>query len=81
MSEDEEREFWSNNDSTDYINWESAEKVVLYNLKPSSKKISFRLPEIMIENLKFLANRRDVPYQSLMKLFLAERISQELSIS
>lgn len=78
MNEDEEREFWSNRDSTDFIDWNSAEKVTLSNLKPSTKKISLRLPEIMIEELKVLANKRDVPYQSLMKIFLAERISKEL---
>ena len=78
MNEDEEREFWSNRDSTDFIDWNSAEKVTLSNLKPSTKKISLRLPEIMIEELKVLANKRDVPYQSLMKFFLAERISKEL---
>ena len=78
MNEDEEREFWSNHDSTEFIDWNSAEKVTLSNLKPSTKKISLRLPEIMIEELKVLANKRDVPYQSLMKIFLAERISKEL---
>ncbi len=77
MSEDEEREFWSKHDSTDFIDWNSAEKVTLSNLKPSTKKISLRLPEIMLEELKVLANKRDVPYQSLMKIFLAERISKE----
>lgn len=78
MNEDEEREFWSKHDSTEFIDWNSAQKVTLSNLKPSTKKISLRLPEIMIEELKVLANRRDVPYQSLMKIFLAERISEEL---
>ena len=78
MNEDEERKFWSDHDSTEFIDWNSAEKVTLSNLKPSTKKISLRLPEIMIEELKVLANKRDVPYQSLMKIFLAERISKEL---
>ena len=78
MNEEEERTFWSNHDSTDFIDWDSAEQVTLANLKPSSKKISLRLPEIMIEELKLLANRRDVPYQSLMKIFLADRIAKEL---
>ena len=77
-NEDEEREFWSGHDSTDFIDWSSSEKMTLSNLKPSTKKISLRLPEIMIEELKVLANRRDVPYQSLMKIFLAERISKEI---
>ncbi len=78
MSEDEERAFWSNHDSTEFIDWNSAEKITLSSLKPSTKKISLRLPEIMIEELKILANKRDVPYQSLMKIFLADRITKEL---
>jgi predicted DNA binding CopG/RHH family protein len=78
MNEDEERDFWSDNDSTDFVNWNSAEKVTLANLKPSTRKISLRLPEIMIEELKILANKRDVPYQSLVKVFLADRIAKEL---
>ncbi len=80
MHEDEERKFWSKHDSTDFVDWKTAEKMALSNLKPSTKKISLRLPEIMIEELKVLANKRDVPYQSLMKIFLAERISKELGI-
>ena len=78
MNEDEERDFWSSHDSTDFVDWNTAEKVTLSNLKPSTKKISLRLPEIMIEELKILANKRDVPYQSLMKVFLADRITKEL---
>jgi predicted DNA binding CopG/RHH family protein len=78
-SEDAEREFWSKADSTDYIDWEEAQKTILPNLKPSTKKISLRLPELMIEELKLLANKRDIPYQSLMKIFLAERIQRELN--
>lgn len=77
-SEDEERTFWATHDSTEYINWKKAKKVVLSNLKPSVKSISLRLPESMIEELKLLANKKDVPYQSLLKIFLAERIGEEL---
>jgi predicted DNA binding CopG/RHH family protein len=77
-NEDEEREFWATHDSTEYINWNRAEKVTFSNLKPSVKKISLRLPESMLEELKLLANKRDVPYQSLLKIFLAERIEKEL---
>ena len=77
-NEDEEREFWASHDSTDYINWSEAKKIIMPNLKPSLKTISIRLPEIMIEELKLIANKRDVPYQSLMKIFLAERVEQEL---
>jgi predicted DNA binding CopG/RHH family protein len=79
-NEDEERTFWATHDSTEYINWEKAKKVVLSNLKPSVKSISLRLPESMIEELKLLANKKDVPYQSLLKIFLAERIGEELKI-
>jgi len=77
-SEDKERDFWASEDSTDYIDWEKAERIVSPNLKPSTKKISLRLPELMLEELKLLANKHDVPYQSLMKMFLAERIEKEL---
>jgi predicted DNA binding CopG/RHH family protein len=77
-SEDEEREFWSISESTEYIDWSQSKKTVLPNLKPSTKKISLRLPEIMIDELKLLANKRDVPYQSLLKIFLSEKIEQEL---
>jgi len=75
--EDQEREFWSKEDSTDYIDWQAANRAVFSNLKPSTRKISLRLPETMIEELKLLANKRDIPYQSLLKVFLAERIQKE----
>ncbi|MDD5451385.1 MAG: BrnA antitoxin family protein [Desulfovibrionales bacterium] len=77
-SEDEERKFWATADSTEYVDWKKAGRVVLPNLKPSLKTISLRLPEFMIEELKLLANKRDIPYQSLLKMFLSERIEQEL---
>ena len=77
-NEDEEREFWASHDSTDYIDWSEAREVIMPNLKPTLKTISIRLPEIMLEELKLIANKRDVPYQSLMKMFLAERVEQEL---
>lgn len=77
-SEDKEREFWSKEDSTDYIDWSEGRPLVLPNLKPSLKTISLRLPEHMLAELKVLANKRDVPYQSLLKLFLAERLEEEL---
>lgn len=77
-TEAQEREFWGKHDSADYIDWKKAKKVTLSNLKPSSKTISIRLPEIVLEELKMLANKRDVPYQSLLKIFLAERIAEEL---
>ena len=77
-SADEERKFWASADSTEYINWKKAKRAILPNLKPSLKTISLRLPESMIEELKLLANKRDIPYQSLLKMFLAERIDKEL---
>ena len=80
-SEDQERAFWAKHDSADFIDWSKAERVTLPNLKPSVKTISLRLPEAMIAELKLLANKRDVPYQSLLKVFLAERIDRELKIA
>lgn len=77
-TEDEEREFWSTHDSTEFVDWTKARRVVLSNLKPSVKTISLRLPESILEGLKLLANKQDIPYQSLIKVFLAERIAQEL---
>lgn len=76
-SEDEEREFWAGHDSTEYVDWESARARKLPNLKPTLRTISLRLPVAMIEDLKVLANQRDVPYQSLLKVFLAERLERE----
>ena len=76
-SEDAERDFWGREDSTQYIDWTKAERVVFPNLKPSVRTISLRLPASMIARLKLLANRRDIPYQSLLKLFLAERLERE----
>ncbi len=78
-NEDEERTFWESADSTEYIDWKRVEKTLLPYLKPSLKKVSLRLPELMISELKQLANKRDIPYQSLMKVFLAERIQKEFN--
>jgi predicted DNA binding CopG/RHH family protein len=78
-SEAEERDFWQSHDSTEYVDWKKAERLTLANLKPSVKTISLRLPESMLEALKLLANKRDVPYQSLVKVFLSDRIEQELT--
>jgi predicted DNA binding CopG/RHH family protein len=72
--------FWANADSSDYIDWSKAKRVLLPNLKPSLKTISLRLPELMLEELKLIANKRDVPYQSLIKIFLSERLSKELNV-
>src|SRR5512137_2189291 len=78
-NEKEERDFWESHDFTEYIDWKKAERITLANLKPSVKTISLRLPESMLEELKLLANKRDVPYQSLAKVFLSDRIEQELA--
>ena len=78
-SEDKEREFWSKADSVDYVDWDNAKRAVLPDLKPSQKTISLRLPAMMLAQLKVLANKRDVPYQSLLKIFLKERLDAELS--
>jgi len=77
-SEDRERDFWASADSTEYVDWSTAQRVAFPNLKPTLKTISLRLPEMMLVELKALANKRDVPYQSLLKMFLAERITDEL---
>jgi predicted DNA binding CopG/RHH family protein len=76
-SEAEEFEFWSKADSTEYVDWSKAKRVRLVNLKPTLRTISVRLPVAMVEDLKILANQRDVPYQSLLKVFLAERLERE----
>lgn len=76
-SEKKEREFWLRRDSTQYIDWRKAKKEIFPNLKPSVKTISLRLPESLLMDLKVLANKRDVPYQSLLKIFLTEKIEEE----
>ena len=78
-NEDEEREFWATHNLTDYFDMEKAEMAIFPNLKPSSRRISIRLPESLIYRLKQIANAKDVPYQSLMKIFLAEKIREELT--
>ena len=79
-SEAEERGFWAREDSTPYIDWSKAKHIVLPHLKPSVKTISLRLPELLLAELKVLANKRDVPYQSLLKIYLAERVERELEV-
>jgi predicted DNA binding CopG/RHH family protein len=78
-SEKEEQRFWRTHDSADYLDWKKAKRVTLSNLSPSSRNISLRLPEAMLEELRLLAHKRDVPYQSLMKIFLAERLKKEFA--
>ena len=79
-NEEEEKAFWSTHDSADYVDWKAGNRMLFPNLKPSVKSISLRLPESMLEELRLLANKRDVPYQSLLKIFLSERIEQELRL-
>ncbi len=78
-NENEERRFWMTHDSTEYVDWSKARKVVFPNLKPTYKSISLRLPAFMLDQLKLLANKKDVPYQSLMKVFLAQKIKEEMA--
>lgn len=74
-NENEERNFWASHDSTDYIDWSKAKRVSFPNLKPSTETISIRLPKWMLDDIKVKANKKDVPYQSLIKVYLADRLS------
>lgn len=74
QNEAEERKFWESHDSTEYLDWNRAERVRLPNLKPSATAISLRLPNGLLERIKIAANKRDVPYQSLIKTWLAEKV-------
>ncbi|HEX5418875.1 MAG TPA: BrnA antitoxin family protein [Gammaproteobacteria bacterium] len=75
-TEAEERDFWENHDSTEYVDWHQAKSVQLPNLKPSTKTISLRLPVSLLERIKIEANKRDVPYQSLIKAWLADNVNR-----
>ena len=77
-NEKEELEFWSRHDSTEYLDYSKAKRPLFPRLKPSTETISLRLPKYLLEELKTLANKRDVPYQTLLKLFLAEKVEEEL---
>ena len=74
-----ERQFWETHDSTEHIDWSRAQRVHLPNLKPTSKSISLRLPLGLLDALRIEANRRDVPYQSLIKVCLSEKVKKEAS--
>jgi predicted DNA binding CopG/RHH family protein len=76
-NENDEREIWKDHDSTEYLDWNQAEPAIFPRLKPSTKTISLRLPESMLDELRQSANKRDIPYQSLIKTYLRERIDQE----
>lgn len=73
-NEADERAFWETHDSTDYLDWTKAKRVVLANLKPTTKTISLRLPQHLLDSIKAAANARDVPYQSLIKVWLQEKL-------
>lgn len=75
-TEVEERAFWEKHDSTDYVDWSKAKKAVFPNLKPSTTTISLRLPEALLDRIKVEANKRDMPYQSLIKAWLAQDIEE-----
>ncbi len=75
-TEQEERQFWEQNDSSERIDWRKAERVSLANLKPSTKTISLRLPEMLLDRIKVEANKRDMPYQSLIKAWLADDVEE-----
>jgi len=81
VSEAEERKFWETHDSSEYVDWSQAKKVVMPNLKPSTKTISLRLPEMLLESIKVEANKRDMPYQSLIKAWLAEDVKHSREAS
>ena len=80
-NEDEEREYWANQDSSEILDWKQAQRAIFPNLKPTLKSISLRLPESMIDELRQLANEHDIPYQSLIKHFLRESIDQEYKVN
>jgi predicted DNA binding CopG/RHH family protein len=73
-SESKERLFWEKHDSSDYVDWSKASPVSMSNLKPSTKTISLRLPESLLDSIKIEANKRDMPYQSLIKAWLSEQV-------
>ena len=75
-SEEEERAFWETHDSTDYLDWTQAQQVIMPNLKASTKTISLRLPQHLLDSIKAAANARDVPYQSLIKVWLQEKLHE-----
>lgn len=79
-NENEEREFWSSHDSIEYLDWSKAERAIFPNLKLSTQTISLRIPEYLLARIKQLAHSKDVPYQSLIKVFLADRVEKELRV-
>ena len=80
MSEAQEAAFWASHDSTEYIDYSKSRRMIFPKLKPSTETISLRLPKSLLDQLKTLANKRDVPYQTLLKLFVLERVQAELNL-
>jgi predicted DNA binding CopG/RHH family protein len=78
-NEQEEAEFWQTHDSTEYLDWSQAKQAIFPNLKPTTESISLRLPAPLLARIKELANEKDVPYQSLMKVYLSDRVTRELT--
>ena len=78
-NEKEEKDFWRKNDATEYLDFTRSDKLEMPNLKPSTKSISIRLPESLLQRLKVIANKKDIPYQSLIKVYLAEKIRDDLT--
>jgi len=76
-NEKEEFKFWATHDFTGYVDYSKAQRVLFPNLKPSTRTISIRLPESLITHIKVLANKRDIPYQSLLKMYLIEKEEEE----
>lgn len=79
-SPEEEAAFWNEHDSADYVDWSKANKAIFPNMKTSTESISLRLPSPLLARIKELANEKDVPYQSLMKVYLSEQVRRELKI-
>ena len=78
-NEDEERDFWAKADTTDYMDWKTAKRVGFPSLKPSTETISLRLPKGLLYNIKKMANKNDMPYQSMMKFILFEKIKEKMA--
>ena len=77
-TEDEEKEFWDNHDSTEYVDYQKAKPAIFTELRPSTHSISIRMPDYLLNRLKMLAHKKDIPYQSLLKLYLTEKIEEEI---
>lgn len=80
QNEEEEREFWAKHNSTDYLDWDKTNISYFPKLKPTKRKNSLQIPELMLEELQTIANKRDISFQALIKIFLQERIEQVLNV-